>query len=202
MTFKIYGPSQSGQESSAQKKRGKKAANSETPVKTKKQENEACDAVVVSPSTVADSTPQFRSQDPFSNANADIISSSLDCVDGRYFSHFIDQVSSLLLIYENSGNINPFRENFPDFARSSPTMVNAMQALGALHLSNTSVGQQRISHFQQAMGNYGAVVKSFRAKHKPDHQVQLTDLATCLLLCLFEVSASACLALLVLVLIE
>lgn len=192
MTFKVYGPSQSGTEPSAPEKRGKKAAETETPTEAKKQGDGACDAVVVSPTTVADSTPKFRFEDPFSNA--DVISSSLDCVDGRYFSHFVDQVSSLLLIYDNSTNVNPFRKHFPDVARSSPLMVNAMQALGALHLANTSVGPQRMSHFQKAMGNYGEVVKSFRAKHQPEHQVQLTDLATCLLLCLFEVSVSACTA--------
>lgn len=192
MTFKIYGPSQSGPESSTPKKRGKKAANptGESAAKSKNQgkqedQDDGCDAVVVSPTTVADS-PQSRFEDPL--ASTDIVSSSLDCVNGRYFTHFVDQVSSLLLIYDNSNNINPFREMFPDLARSSPSMVNAMQALGALHLSNTSGGQQRISHFQQAMGNYGEVMKSFRAKHQPGQQMQLTDFATCLLLCLFEVS--------------
>lgn len=184
MTFKIYGPSQSGPESSSQKNRGKKPDSR----KVKKQEEEACDAVVVSPTTVADSPP-IRFEDPVTTS--DIVSSSLDCVDGRYFSHFIDHVSSLLLIYDNSTNINPFRAHFPDLARDSPSMVSAMQALGALHLSNTSGGQLRVSHFQQAMGSYGDVVKSFRAKQQPDRQVQLTDLATCLLLCLFEVSILA-----------
>lgn len=185
MTFKIYGPSSNGPESSrTPKKRGKKAGPGV--VENPEVENEACDALVVSPTTVSGSPSRIRFEEPYTINN--ILSSSLDSVDGRYFTHFVDRVSSLLLIYDNSDNINPFRELFPDLARSSPSMISAMQALGALHLSNTSAGQQRISHFQQAMGNYGEVVKSFRAKHHLGKQLQLTDFATCLLLCLFEVS--------------
>lgn len=193
MTFKIYGPSANGPEpSKSQKKRGKKAAGAVPGVVEHKiNEDESCDAVVVSPTTVAGSSSPIRFEHPF--IINDILSPSLESVDGRYFTHFIDRVSSLLLIYDNSDNINPFRELFPELARSSPSMVSAMQALGALHLSNTSSGQQRISHFQQAMGNYGEVVKSFRAKHQPGQQLQLTDFATCLLLCLFEVSILICL---------
>lgn len=191
MTFKIYGPSSNGPEPSSskgQKKRGKKAAGAVPGVvEHQASEDDPCDAVVVSPTTVAGSpSSTIRFEHPFTINN--ILSPSLDSADSRYFTHFIDRVSSLLLIYDNSDNINPFREMFPDLARSSPSMVSAMQALGALHLSNTSAGQQRISHFEQAMGNYGEVVKSFRAKHQPGQQLQLTDFATCLLLCLFEVS--------------
>ena len=180
MTFKIYGPSQNGPESSkTTKKRGKKSGSAE-------KEDEPCDGLVVSPTTVSESASRFRFEEPLTINN--IASSSLEPIEGRYFSHFVDRVSSLLLIYDNSDNINPFRELFPELARSSPSMANAMQALGALHLSNTSAGQQKISHFQQAMGNYGEVVKSFRTKHQPGNQLQLSDFATCLLLCLFEVS--------------
>jgi hypothetical protein len=115
---------------------------------------------------------------------------SIQRADERYFTHFIDQVSTLLIIYDNPNTVNPYRGYFPDFARSSPTMINAMQALGALHLANTSTGSQRNKHFQQAMGKYGTVVKGFRARYvDPSQQLGLTDFATCLLLCLFEVRA-------------
>lgn len=199
MTFKVYGPSQ-GQESSsssltkaAPKKRGKKAAAGASPGKPtviKKEEGEedskdGVDAVVVSPTTVAESSrSQYQFQDPFRM----MMTNPLDMKDARYYTHFIDQVASLLLIYDNSININPYRRYFPELARDSPSMASAMQALGALHLANTSRGQQRIEHFQQAMGSYGDVVKTFRTRYtQPNTQLRLTDFATCLLMSLFEV---------------
>jgi hypothetical protein len=115
---------------------------------------------------------------------------TIQCTDEHYFSHFVNQVSSLLIIYDTHININPYRSYFPDFARSSPSMIGAMQALGALHLANTSVGAERNQHFQQAMGKYGQVVKIFRDRYAlPNGQLGMRDFATCLLLCLFEVRA-------------
>lgn len=200
MTFKVYGPSQAPQESSSSltkptpKKRGKKAAATagpEKPTVIKKEEDEeegkdGVDAVVVSPTTVAESSrSQYQFQDPFRL----MMTNPLDMKDARYYTHFIDQVASLLLIYDNSININPYRRYFPELARDSPSMASAMQALGALHMANTSRGQQRIEHFQQAMGSYGDVVKTFRTRYaQPSNQLRLTDFATCLLMSLFEVS--------------
>ena len=200
MTFKVYGPSQAPQESSSSltkptpKKRGKKAAATagpEKPTVIKKEEDEeegkdGVDAVVVSPTTVAESSrSQYQFQDPFRL----MMTNPLDMKDARYYTHFIDQVASLLLIYDNPININPYRRYFPELARDSPSMASAMQALGALHMANTSRGQQRIEHFQQAMGSYGDVVKTFRTRYaQPSNQLRLTDFATCLLMSLFEVS--------------
>lgn len=205
MTFKVYGPSQGPQESSASssltkaapKKRGKKAAAAgpDKPPVIKKEEDEeeeeeegkdGIDAVVVSPTTVAESArAQYQFQDPFRM----MMANPLDMKDARYYTHFIDQVASLLLIYDNPININPYRRYFPELARDSPSMASAMQALGALHMANTSRGQQRIEHFQQAMGSYGDVVKTFRTRYaQPSNQLRLTDFATCLLMSLFEVS--------------
>jgi hypothetical protein len=114
--------------------------------------------------------------------------SSLDCLEGRYYTHFVDEVATLLLIYDNSMNTNPYRRCFPDLSRSSPSMASAMEALGALHLANTANGPQRNAHFQHAMGKYGEVVKLFRTRYKEaDQSLRLTDFATCLLLALFEV---------------
>ncbi|KKK15793.1 hypothetical protein P175DRAFT_0459296 [Aspergillus ochraceoroseus IBT 24754] len=116
---------------------------------------------------------------------------SLDYKEGRYYTHFVDQVATLLLIYDNSININPYRKYFPELSRSSPSMASAMEALGALHLANTSRGEQRITHFQHAMGKYGEVVKSFRTRYKEAGQgLRLPDFATCLLLALFEMMDS------------
>lgn len=213
MTFKVYGPSQAPQESSSSsaastpsktpKKRGKKATTETSAITTivkKEPEDEedavhanlqiaggkdGVDAVVVSPTTVAESTPpRYHVQDPFRL----MTTNPLDLREARYYTHFIDQVASLLLIYDNPINVNPYRRYFPELARESPSMASAMQALGALHLANTSRGQQRVTHFQQAMGQYGEVVKSFRTQYtQPAHQLRLTDFATCLLLSLFEV---------------
>ncbi|KAL2811566.1 C6 transcription factor [Aspergillus granulosus] len=117
--------------------------------------------------------------------------SSLNSWEGRYYTHFIDEVSTLLLIYDNSMSINPFRRCFPDLSQSSPSMASAMEALGALHLANTSSGQQRNGHFQHAMGKYGEVVKSFRTRYNDAGQhPRLPDFATCLLLALFEMMDS------------
>lgn len=206
MTFKVYGPSK--QESSSQaappnptKKRRKIASpdsSSESPtgslvVKRQKREGATrCEGLVVSPTTVTPAQFQFqfqvRFQEPILPTN--LITASLDFTGDRYYTHFIDQVSTLLLIYDNSMNTNPYRSNFPDLARSSPSMVGAMQALGALHLANTSAGTSRTKHFQHAMSKYGDVVKMFRDRYAQSggEHLGMTDFATCLLLCLFEVS--------------
>lgn len=116
--------------------------------------------------------------------------SSLDFLQDRYYTHFVDEVATLLLIYDTSTNINPFRRCFPDLSQSSTSMASAMEALGALHLANTSTGQDRNSHFQHAMGKYGEVVKSFRTSYAIEQRTRLPDFATCLLLALFEVCLS------------
>jgi tetratricopeptide (TPR) repeat protein len=202
MTFKVYGPSQASQDTTskpAPKKRGKKAAGANDSVAAGKQviikkeddeeDKEGVDAVVVSPTTTSQSVPtRYQFQDPFRLVT---MNNPLDTKDARYYSHFIDQVASLLLIYDNNINVNPYRRYFPEMARDSPSMASAMQALGALHLANTSQGQQRIEHFQQAMGQYGEVVKSFRRRYtEPNTQLGLNDFATCLLLSLFEMMDS------------
>lgn len=117
-----------------------------------------------------------------------LVPASMDPSDGRYFSHFIDRLSTLLILDGSSVDRNPFRTLFPELSRSSPLMVDAMQAVAALHLANTSQAQQRIAHFQNAVSKYDGVVRSFRTRSNTSgQQLQLTDLAVCLLLCLFEV---------------
>lgn len=112
---------------------------------------------------------------------------SLDSLQGRYYTHFVNEVATLLLIYDSPTNVNPFRRSFPDISHSSLSMASAMEALGALHLANTSTGQDRNVHFQHAMGKYGEVVKTFRTRHEVNQRARLPDFATCLLLALFEV---------------
>lgn len=193
MTFKVYGPSQTQEPPKPPRGRNETAsldscdASSTGSLAVKKEDRkDSWQAVVVSPTTVPQRQQPifFRFQDPLGPANL----ANLQCTDERYFTHFIDQVSTLLIIYDSPINANPYRSYFPDFARSSPSMVGAMQALGALHLANTSVGPQRNKHFQKAMGKYGQVVQMFRARYAaPKRQLGMTDFATCLLLCLFEV---------------
>ncbi|KAJ5831844.1 hypothetical protein N7474_000155 [Penicillium riverlandense] len=180
MTFKVYGPSQTQDSPSQPPKKGNK--------QDIKREEDGSNGVVVS-STTLPQTTQFQFAQPASPAS--LIATTIQRRDDRYFTHFVDQVSTLLLIYDNSINMNPYRSHFPDFARTSPSLANAMQALGALHLANTSPGPQRNTHFQQAMGKYGEVVKTFRTRYvNPAQQLGLSDFATCLLLCLFEMMDS------------
>ncbi|KAF4213648.1 hypothetical protein CNMCM8980_009719 [Aspergillus fumigatiaffinis] len=200
MTFKVYGPSQGAQDLSQSPNNISTAnaitvKNQQLDIKHVKQEpqddkDDLVDGIVISPTTISDSTPvKYRFQDPMSPSG--FMPSSLDLVEGRYYTHFIEQVATLLLIYDNSNSINPFRQYFPELAQSSPSVASAMQALGALHLANTSPGPKRNVHFQQAMGKYGEVVKTFRTRYThPDHEVQITDFATCLLLSLFEMMDS------------
>ncbi|KAJ5586749.1 transcriptional regulator family: Fungal Specific TF [Penicillium hispanicum] len=198
MTFKVYGPTQTQEPAKVPKRRPKTTKPDSTEslpgtgtivFKQADQEDDACEAVVVSPAALVQSPTRFKFQDPITSSNS--VPQPMQYVEDRYFTHFIDQVSTLLLIYDNSTNANPYRSYFPDFARSSPSMVGAMQALGALHLANTSVGPHRNRHFQQAMGKYGEVVQLFRSRYaQQSQQLGMTDFATCLLLCLFEVGTS------------
>ncbi|KAJ5637118.1 hypothetical protein N7490_006997 [Penicillium lividum] len=193
MTFKVYGPTQNPEQPpSKNKKRKKRESNAESIPGTgtlvmRKKVEEPWEAVVVSPTTLPQQSIKFCFHEP----KPTNVPACVQTTDDRYFIHFIDQVSTLLIIYDNSINTNPYRKHFPDFARSSPSMVGAMEALGALHLANTSVGRQRISHFQQAMSKYGEVVQLFRGRYaRPSQQLGMTDFATCLLLCLFEMMDS------------
>lgn len=199
MTFKVYGPSQIPTDSPPESSRAPKRQNSNSTSSPESSDasavfplgeredvasNASCKAMIA-PTTLPQQTTKFRFQDPVTSIS---IAKTIQRIEERYLTHFADQVSTLLTIYNTPHNANPYRTHFPDFARSSPTMANAMQALGALHLANTSVGSQRNRHFQQAMGKYGVVVKGFRARYSdPSQQLGLTDFATCLLLSLFEV---------------
>ncbi|KAF3481750.1 uncharacterized protein GIQ15_04509 [Arthroderma uncinatum] len=62
-----------------------------------------------------------------------------------------------------------------------------MSAVGALHLANTTTGRDRSIHLHHAMKTYGEIMQSLRQVWgDPKRQFQLTDFATCLLLCIFE----------------
>ncbi|EPS34904.1 hypothetical protein PDE_09868 [Penicillium oxalicum 114-2] len=201
MTFKVYGPSQTPQAShlsgkqkksdSSPESSGESCGSGAVSVKSEKVMKEEYETVVVSPTTLPQWTgqTQFSFQQPILQTG--LRSMSVHSADDHYFAHFVNQVSCLLIIYETSLNVNPYRSDFPDFAQSSPSMVAAMQALGALHLANTSSGMERHEHFEQAIGKYGQVMKTVRDRHALPHgQIGIRDFATCLLLCLFEMMDS------------
>ncbi|KAJ6155767.1 hypothetical protein N7470_006333 [Penicillium chermesinum] len=169
MTFKAYGPQ--GQEPpKATKKRTKNSSRADDALPgtatfvlpTGNAKHDGFENLVVSPTTLGHQAPKFRFADPASSI--DLMHAAIESSDEIYYTHFIDQVSTLLIIYDNSINANPYRSYFPEFARSSPSMVGAMQALGALHRANTSTGPERNKHSQQAMGKYGEVVQLFRSR--------------------------------------
>lgn len=113
---------------------------------------------------------------------------SINYNDSQYFSHFVNRLSVLLFINDTPNNINPYRIYLPDMCRSSSSLASIMQALGALHLVTlTNEQQQRMAHFLYAVSKYDEVVRAFRTKTESGQQLQSTDLAVCLLLCLFEV---------------
>ncbi|EER41489.1 C6 transcription factor [Histoplasma capsulatum H143] len=108
-----------------------------------------------------------------------------------YYSHFINTVSTLLIVYDTDYNLNPYRYLFPKFSHTSKTLPEAMKALGALQIANTTTGKSQMWHMQNAMMMYGKAVRSLRQTLRagPGHW-QPTDLATCLLLCFFEMMDS------------
>lgn len=201
ITFKIYGLQQTIPGSSLRrgvKKRGRKLVEmtssddsgegpgGEKRGKNESSEEEQVESVVISPATASDSVVEYQVQRHLYSPC--LLNSPFDCIDDRYYVHFLDTLSSLLILYDSPENSNPYRHYFPEFARSSQSMFGAMKALGALHLANTSLGRQRSTHFQNAMSQYSEVVKSLRTRWtKPTPQLTLADFATSLLLCIFEV---------------
>lgn len=64
-----------------------------------------------------------------------------------------------------------------------------MRALGALHLANTSFGNDKLEHNRKAMEKYGVVVVELqRTLDTNSSHSWLAILATSLLLCMFEVN--------------
>ncbi|EFR01813.1 hypothetical protein MGYG_04813 [Nannizzia gypsea CBS 118893] len=104
-----------------------------------------------------------------------------------YYPYFVDTAPTFLAIHETPYHSNPFRSMFPHYACTSRTLSRAMSAVGALHLANTTAGQDRSVHLHHAMNAYGEIVQSLgQAWSNPECQFRLADFATCLLLCIFE----------------
>ncbi|KAF7717447.1 Fungal Zn(2)-Cys(6) binuclear cluster domain-containing protein [Penicillium ucsense] len=204
MTFKVYGPTPTSQTSRLSgQSRGKQSNPESSPdsssescgsgagVTVKSETVDDCETSGVSLTTLPQLKDQtrFHFQQPVRPSN--LRSVTLRCTDEQYFGHFVSQVSSLLIVHETALKVNPYRSCFPDLARSSPSMTAAMQALGALHLANTSYGNERLGHFETAIGKYGQVMTTVRdCQTFPNGKIRIQDLATCLLLCLFEMMDS------------
>ncbi|RDW72855.1 hypothetical protein BP6252_06762 [Coleophoma cylindrospora] len=115
------------------------------------------------------------------------MNTSITCIDSLYYSHFLSTVSTILIVWDAPYNSNPYRLSFPSLCQSSWSLSEAMKALGALHLANTSSGRDRNAHLKNAMSKYGEIVYALRRLLETvETQVTLADLATHLLLCLFE----------------
>jgi hypothetical protein len=115
---------------------------------------------------------------------------NLFCFDSRYYSHFLSTVSKILIVIDTPYNSNPYRLSFPQLAESSWSLTESMKALGALHLANTTAGQDSKHHLRYAVSIYGNIMHKLRSDSITPSQPQLSDLATNLLLCVFEVSYS------------
>lgn len=124
----------------------------------------------------------------FNQISSPMLSPQLFCPDTEYYSHFLGTVSTILLVWDAPYNSNPYRFSLPQLAQSSWTLTESMKALGALHLANTSVGEDQKRYFKSAMKLYGSVICDLRKLSTAQSSgLRLPDLATSLLLCLFEV---------------
>jgi Fungal Zn(2)-Cys(6) binuclear cluster domain/Fungal specific transcription factor domain len=113
---------------------------------------------------------------------------NLLCLDSRYYSHFLGTVSTILIVFDTPYNSNPYRLSFPQLAESSWSLTESMKALGALRLANTTAGQDSKRHLRYAVSIYGKIMNKLRSDSITPSQPRLSDLATNLLLCVFEVS--------------
>jgi hypothetical protein len=111
----------------------------------------------------------------------------LVCPGEAYTTHFLNTVSSILIVWDAPYNSNPYRLSLPYLAQSSWSLMESMKALGALHLANTATGQERTHHLKYAMKTYGQILFGLQKSSNYSYP-RLSDLATSLLLCLFEVS--------------
>ncbi|KAK7227665.1 hypothetical protein V2G26_015668 [Clonostachys chloroleuca] len=107
-----------------------------------------------------------------------------------YYGHFMTTVSTVLIIYDNPSNSNPYRL-LPQLSETSDLLPKSMIALGALHLANTTSTRDKQQHGRAAMETYAAVVSQFRTAlaENPIHS-NLEQFATSLLLCIYEKMAS------------
>ncbi|KAJ6441240.1 C6 transcription factor [Purpureocillium lavendulum] len=111
--------------------------------------------------------------------------------DDMYYHHFLNTVSTYLIIYDTPSNSNPYRM-LPALVGTSGLLQDTMRALGAMHLSGLPQTQDRNLHRNAAMNMYGSVVTRVRSLvSSGQNGATLELLATTLLLCMFEKMSSA-----------
>lgn len=176
-------------------------------------ESFSTDAVAVrgsrSPSTRSPSSISFISEDfPFNYKQSNFpgkreystppayhfvaphVPQQLDCNDNLYLHHFLETVSSYLIIYDTPSNSNPYRQ-LPGLMSNSGLLRDAMKALGAMHIAGLPETRNPQIHHSAAMKAYGHVVTQLRDTVAFNQgQATLELLATTLLLCMFEKMSS------------
>lgn len=121
---------------------------------------------------------------------SDLPSGGLSTRDDVYLHHFLNTVSSYLIVFDTPSNSNPYRQ-LPSLMGNSGLLRDAMKALGAMHMSGLPDTQNRQLHHSAAMKAYGNVVTKLRGTVASGQgQPTLELLATTLLLCMFEKMAS------------
>ncbi|UNI17681.1 hypothetical protein JDV02_004006 [Purpureocillium takamizusanense] len=111
--------------------------------------------------------------------------------EDMYYHHFLNTVSTYLIIYDTPSNSNPYRM-LPAMVGNSGLLQDTMRALGAMHLSGLPLAQNRTLHRNAAMNMYSNVVTRVRSLVSSSHSTpNLELLATTLLLCMFEKMSSA-----------
>jgi hypothetical protein len=115
--------------------------------------------------------------------------SSIQSWDNSYHSHFLNGLSSIMIIWDAPHNLNPFRKCIPQFAQTSFPLTEAMKALGALHMANSTSGSDKILHLQNAVAKYNSVIQALKTRWNGSNTrgPRLDDLAVCLLMCIYEV---------------
>lgn len=113
-----------------------------------------------------------------------------DVIEDACFSHFLRTVSTLLIVYDNPHNANPYRLAFPTLAYDSLSLHQAMKALGALHLAHVTPSNPETNLKALALSQYSNSVASLREKLAQKPLPRLSDLATVLLLTFFEMMDS------------
>ncbi|KHN97141.1 Zn(2)-C6 fungal-type DNA-binding domain protein [Metarhizium album ARSEF 1941] len=110
--------------------------------------------------------------------------------DNLYLHHFLETVSSYLIIYDTPSNSNPYRQ-LPVLMSNSGLLRDVVEAFGAMHIAGLPGTRNRQVHHSAAMKAYGNVVTQLRdAVTCNQGRPTLELLATTLLLCMLEKMSS------------
>ncbi|OJD23659.1 hypothetical protein ACJ73_04983 [Blastomyces percursus] len=193
-TFKFYGLDQFATgfvEPTSKRRKPKTDGGADKLNKNKESETDVAEKDRQDPAKALVPAQRNIISNAITNPQPSFLPASISSPAELYYSHFINTVSTLLIVYDTEYNLNPYRYLFPKFAHTSKTLPEAMKALGALQIANTTSGKAQLWHIQNAVAMYGKTVRSLRQTLRagPAHW-QMTDLATCLLLCFFEMMDS------------